>query len=280
LRVNAMRDLSDREIGRLAELLDELARQAQRRGSDGHSHGDIGGGSDSDGGAPLDISAIDGLLCGALLQPEPVAPADWLRAVFDPEASGAAAPAARGGASRALLEATALVQQRHAVLAEAIAARRWFDPWLFELDDEAAGARASAKPWVAGFALATERFPGLMRLEAAALAQPLALLYQYFEPEDLEGLEDEPALAAALEDLEPPGDLTEVADDLVRAVLLLADVSRPRPQPKPPPARTAPAHASPGHGPRSRSGRRARARRGRSSGRCAPPAARARSSRR
>lgn len=264
-----MRDLSDTEIARLQALLDERAAAAPA-------------------GAPLDVSALDGYLCGVLLQPSPVPERDWWP--FDAEAAGRTkgpAPNAAPGAAAApgaLGALAALVHQRHAVLAEAIAARRWFDPWIFELDgtDTAAvhatadaepgdddhddgekgaapaSVRESLLPWVAGFALAVERFPALLRHDERALAEPLALLYQHFDADDLEGLEDEPALAEALADAEPPADMTEAAEDLVRAVLLLADVSRP--QPRPP--RTAPARASPGPGPRSRNGRPARARRG------------------
>jgi uncharacterized protein len=237
-----MRDLSDTEIARLQSLLDALPGT---------------GAAD----APLDVSALDGYLCGVLLQPQPVPEGAWWP-------YGAAAARASDGLAP-------LVRRRHAALEEAIAGRRWFDPWIFELEGEpqagdgeppeeaaAAAVRDSVLPWVAGFALAVERFPSLMRHDERALAEPLALLYQHFDADDLEGLEDEPALAAALADAEPPADLGEAAEDLVRAVLLLADVSRPVRPATPAPRRTGPARASPGPGPRSRSGRPARARRG------------------
>lgn len=250
-----MRDLSDIEIARLQSLLDEKTASAPP-------------------GAPLDVSALDGYLCGVLLQPRPVPERDWWPFGAEAASSGrvpgfAASPPGPDLAS--------LVRQRHEVLEEAIAGRRWFDPWIFELAEDdgeghdglEAGAappspvRESLLPWVAGFALAVERFPALMRHDEQALAEPLALLYQHFDAADLEGLDEEPALADALATVEPPGDMAEAAEDLVRAVLLLADVSRPnvRPNPRPPP-RTAPSRASPGPGPRSRNGRPGRARRG------------------
>ncbi len=252
-----MRDLSDTEIAHLQALLDKLATSAPS-------------------GAPLDVSALDGYLCGVLLQPQPVAERDWWP--FGPTAAAQPGKALAAAAGAARQDLAPLVRRRHEVLAEAIAGRRWFDPWIFELDDadhegeahardaEAAApspVRESLLPWVAGFALAAERFPALMRHDEQALAEPLALLYQHFDAEDLEGLEDEPALADALEAVEPPGDMAEAAEDLVRAVLLLADVSRPdaRPNARPAP-RTTPSHASPGPGPRSKSGRPGRARRG------------------
>lgn len=255
MRATPMRDLSDTEIAQLEALLDECAAAAPAD-------------------APLDLSALDGYLCGVLLQPQALPERDWWPfGVQTARAPAGFAP---------------LVRRRHAVLAAAIAGRRWFDPWIFEpngqagedgadggdpeVEGDTAGGlgaigplRESVLPWVAGFALAVERFPALMRHDEQALAEPLALLYQHFDAEDLEGLEDEPALAVALAAAEPPGDMSEAAEDLVRAVLLLADVSRPGAPPLPPlrPApRTEPARASPGPGPRSRSARPARARRG------------------
>ncbi len=167
----------------------------------------------------LDVVALDGFLCGVLLQPQAVPPERWLRHVTDVE--GRALP--RGYPAE---ELHALVRRRHADLGAAIAARRWFDPWVFELD-EAATPSETLLPWVAGFAAAMDLFPALMRLEDPALLEPLALLYAHFDPEDLEDAEE---LLAVIETLEPPSTLAEGVEDLVRAVLLIADVSRPRRQ--------------------------------------------------
>ena len=46
------------------------------------------------------------------------------------------------------------------------------------------------------------------------LVEPLALLYLHFDPDDLE---DADALLAVIETLEPPADLAEAVQDLVRA---------------------------------------------------------------
>ena len=250
-----MRDLSDTEIAELEARLDQIAAAAP----------DL---------APLSMSAIDGYLCGVLLQPQPVPEVNWLPRVGDEQARPLPTTL---DASLAALHA--LVRRRHAVLGQAIAQRRWFDPWVFDIDtgdngagdldmgndgsdsdsDDGANAmHASVLPWVVGFDLALQTHPGLLRLQGvagAALAEPLALLYQHFADDELEGLEDEPALAAALAQIEPPADLAQAVEDIVRAVLLLADVSRPR--------QRAPAHANPGPGRRSRNDRRARARPGR-----------------
>ena len=184
---------------------------------------------------PLDISALDGYLCGVLLQPKPVPAAQWLRYVTDVD--GRPAPP-----DPALHELHALVHRRHAEIDQAIARRDWFDPWIYPLDDEAAVAD-SVLPWVAGFAAAMDAFPGLMALDAPDLVEPLALLYLHFDPADLE---DADALAAVIETLEPPADLAEAVQDIVRALMLMADVTRPRaPAPSRSPARRAPQRRRP-----------------------------------
>lgn len=167
---------------------------------------------------PLDVSALDGYLCGVLLQPQAPPLAQWWPGVLDVE--GRPAPSAFDAAPL-----QALVLRRHAELERAIARRDWFDPWVFELD-EAASPSEALLPWVAGFAAAQERFPALMALAEPALVEPLALLYLHFDPADLE---DAQALLEGIETLEPPQDLAEAVQDLVRALMLIADATRPRP---------------------------------------------------
>lgn len=206
--------LSDREIDELQRALDRVAPPLE----------------------PLDVSMLDGFLCGVLLQPQPVPPRAWLPFVTDAE--GRALPADFDAR-----ELHALAQRRHAELERAIARREWFDPWVFELEgDEPAEVRAvaddddetglettateAAYPWVAGFVTALEAFPGLLRLDAAALSEPLALLYRHLDPDDLEDADE---LLEVIESLEPPATLEAAIEEMVRAVLLLADVSRPLP---------------------------------------------------
>ena len=187
--------LTDADVERLQALLDTVPEPLQ----------------------PLDVTALDGFLCGVLLQPDTVDEARWLPAVTDVDGR----PLPAGFDASAL---HALVRRRHRELDAAIAARRWFDPWIFELDEDA-GPSASVLPWVAGFAAAVDRFPALMRCDDQALLEPLALLYLHFDPEDLE---DADALRVLIDEIEPPPDLGEAVQDLVRAVMLIADVSRPR----------------------------------------------------
>jgi uncharacterized protein len=206
---------------------------------------------------PLDVSMLDGFLCGVLLQPDEIPVSHWFPHVCD--ADGRALPP-RFNATRL----HALVMRRHGELRDAIRRREWFDPWVFELSDEPSDAvgnpsddadegeddfnpdQGAVYPWVAGFAAAMECFPALMQADAAALTEPLALLYRHLDPDDLE---DADALLEEIDSLEPPADLTEAVEGLVRATLLLADISQPQPTP---PVRRGP----PRGGPRSAPPRR------------------------
>lgn len=186
---------------------------------------------------PLDASMVDGFLCAVLVRPTPLAASRWLPFVTDIE--GRPLPA---GFDAAQLHA--LVLRRHAELDAAIAARRWFDPWVFEVEaDEAdaeheglpegeregdpgtvdaAAVRAAVYPWVAGFATAFETFPAAAQAADAELLEPLALLYRHLDPDDLEPGD---AMHGAIEAGEPVADLADAVEGLVRATLLLADVA-------------------------------------------------------
>ena len=182
---------------------------------------------------PLDVSMLDGYLCGVLVQPQSVPAARWLAHVTDADAR----PLPGAFDARRL---HALAQRRHAELERAIGARQWFDPWVFELAPEAAAspsddgdpdddfdpdASQAVYPWVAGFATALELFPALLRHGTPAqLTEPLALLYRHLDPDDLEDADE---LIETIDELEPPADLTEAVEGLVRATLLLADIGRP-----------------------------------------------------
>jgi uncharacterized protein len=152
-----------------------------------------------------------------LLQPHDIDAAQWLPCVTDVEAQ----PLPAGFDAHAL---HALVRRRHEQLRRAIAARQWFDPWVFELE-EAASPSECVLPWVAGFAAAMDRFAGLMQSDAAQVLEPLALIYMHFDAQDLE---DADAILQVIDTLEPPADLGEAVQDLVRSVMLLADVTRPQ----------------------------------------------------
>jgi uncharacterized protein len=204
--------LTDADLAQLERLLDRIPAPAE----------------------PLDVMMLDGYLCGVLLQPKPVPEGQWWRHVVD--ADGRAIPL--GFDDEPL---RALVRRRHAQLDTAIRERQWFDPWVFEMEGEDEGEGEgnpleAVMPWVAGFATAMEFFPALMRSDSAELAEPLAVLYRCFDPEDLEDADE---LLALIEELEPPADLAEAVESLVNSVLLLADVTRPLPSTRPQPASAA-----------------------------------------
>jgi uncharacterized protein len=189
---------------------------------------------------PPDICALDGFLCGVLLQPKAVASPRWQ--VYACDLDGRPPPSGVD-----VTELLSIVRRRHGELDAAIGRRRWFDPWAFE--PEPAGAVSAAlRPWVAGFALALERFDGLLALDRPGLREPLAMLYRYLPAQDLE-LDAE--LAELTESIEPAPTIAEAVEDLVCAVLLLADVSRPLPPRSAGPARrrSAPARRRGARGP-------------------------------
>lgn len=189
--------LADTDIARLQNLLDQVPAPLE----------------------PLDTMALDGYLCGVILQPQPVpVPADrWLKYVTDIE--GRALPG-----KFPLAELKALVLRRHGELTAAIDDRQWFDPWVYQLEDDASPSD-TVLPWVAGFAAAMDLYPGVMRSDDPELIEPLALLYRHFDADDLE---DADALLAVIETLEPPADLSDAVEDLVKSLMLIADVTRPR----------------------------------------------------
>lgn len=205
----AAESFSEAELERLQQLLDALPAPLE----------------------PLDVSMLDGYLCGVLVQPEAVPLARWLPPILDSE--GRPTPA------RVDDELLALLRRRHKELNVAIAGRQWFDPWIFELD-EVDDPSETVLPWVAGFAHALDAHPALMRLPEEPLQEPLAAIYLHLDPDDLE---DADALLEEIDSLEPPADLEEAVEGLVSAVLMLADVSRPlKPQRaaaprRPPPTR-------------------------------------------
>lgn len=194
---------------------------------------------------PLDVTMLDGYLCGVLVQPQRIAEADWFPPLLDIE--GRRPPA--GFDLAPLREA---VRARHAVLDAAIERRDWFDPWVYELDEDASPSE-TVMPWVAGFATACAHFPALMAQDNPALLEPLATLYMHLDPDDLE---DADALIAEIETLEPPQELGEAVEGLVRSTLLLADVSRPQKKRPLRPAGVVPRKSSQARGGAGKGGRR------------------------
>ncbi|MBX3606639.1 MAG: YecA family protein [Piscinibacter sp.] len=195
----AQQALTEAELGELQERLDRVPASLE----------------------PLDVDMLDGYLCGVVLQPRPVPRERWLPHVVDVDAREVPA-----GFDTARLHS--LVLRRHAELERAITARHWFDPWVFELEDDG-DPSAAVYGWVAGFATAMSLFPALQQLDAQRITEPLALIYRHLDPDDLEDADD---LLEEIESIEPAATLAEAVEDLVRATLLLADAARPAPVPR------------------------------------------------
>lgn len=212
-----IRPLTENELERLQDLLDAVPAPLE----------------------PLDVAMLDGFLVGVLLQPKAVPAFQWTRHVLDGE-EGRNPPA--GFDAKPLF---ALVKRRYAELNQAIVGRQWFDPLVFELEEDAEPSEV-VFPWVAGFALATELFPDLMKQDAADLLEPLAQLFMHLDPDDLEDADE---LLEEIEGLEPPTDVEEAVEGLVVATFLLADITRPQPVAQAMPARRGP---PPRRGPPSR----------------------------
>lgn len=185
---------------------------------------------------PLDVAALDGLLCAVLVQPEPVPSARWLPLAFDADGRRPAPGPGVDAITQALL-------RREAELRSAIGARRWFDPWLFDEPsdegdvagdaqgdgsaaatsaDPSDAARALVLPWISGFAIGFEAFPALHDRGGADMVEALAHLYRHFDADDLEDADD---LLAAIEAIGPALDAEDAVEGLVRGTLLLADAA-------------------------------------------------------
>lgn len=160
---------------------------------------------------PLDVVMLDGFLCAVLLRERPLPVQRWLPFILDIEGRPAPASGLTSRLHSALLS-------RHDALAHAIAAREWFDPWVFELRDAERAADA-VLPWAAGFALADERFVVGNRRDPAA-RRALAQVYQFLDGDDWPAAR---LLGSEIAELEPPTELAEAVEELVSAVLLLAD---------------------------------------------------------
>lgn len=168
---------------------------------------------------PLDVAMLDGYLTAVALQPRTPPPAEWMRWVLDGDEGREPPPGFDAEPIRSL------AMRRLLQLDEAIRRRQWFDPLIFETEDED-DIQGAVYPWVAGFALGADAFPrGLMGCSESALLEPLAGLYQFLDPEDLEDADE---LLEAIEGIEPAQSLEEAVEVLVAHSLLLADVSRPQ----------------------------------------------------
>jgi uncharacterized protein len=172
---------------------------------------------------PLDVVALDGFLCGVVVQPTLVDVDDWLPFVFD--AGGHRWGEAEPGAEQ--LRARALILRRQAALNRSLAEFGGFDPFVLEPQPPEADDSASADdpvlavvaPWLSGFSQALQLLPGLAELSDPEIDAALDRLLPFLPEDDETG---EAASHAA-----PVGSLDVAIGTVVGTIADLYDITAP-----------------------------------------------------
>jgi len=183
----------------------------------------------------LDVSMLDGFLVGVLLQPDPVMPSEWLPLVFDAPDGEPMIPGDPDREKRAI----DLVMRHYNNLAAHLAAREPFDPIVFDVDDEESSSAERDDeflplwPWAAGFMDALESFPGLLdRFEEDDDVQAAMVhIVRHLRTDPDDASDDARQLELDREEIDlevPLADLDDAIEQLVLAVMDIADVTRPR----------------------------------------------------
>jgi uncharacterized protein len=222
--MSAASDLTDAEFAQLDELLMSAPEPLR----------------------PLDAVMLDGYLCGVIVQPRLVEPAEWLPGVYDVEAELGLDDVPADWRARC----EPLIVRRHAALVRSLADDGWFNPLVLEAPDdedgvdggtEAGAAPADAEaaaeeddgeddiavvlaPWVTGFQYAASRFPELHEIEDDDVAAALARLYRHLPAET----DEEREVVEMLDEEHPLPDLDAAIEDLVNAVADLNDLTSER----------------------------------------------------
>src|SRR4051812_23194145 len=95
---------------------------------------------------PLDAVMLDGYLCGVIVQPVLLEPATWLAHVFDFDGRPLPDDVDTAWKERT----TALILRRHGALNRSLAEDGWFDPLVFEIEDDDSGTGGDAAEVGAG----------------------------------------------------------------------------------------------------------------------------------
>jgi uncharacterized protein len=187
---------------------------------------------------PLTVVMLDGFLCGVLVQPVIVVEQDWLPYVFDLDAQ----PLPETVDAAWYQRSQELIGRRYQALNKALIEDQWFSPLVLELDPDATEpppqpdasdepdpmegmgdiARALL-PWVVGFQHALLSFPELSELPDDAVALALARIFRHLPAQT----EEDKALLAMLERESPLENLDAATEELIAAVVDLADLTRP-----------------------------------------------------
>lgn len=181
----------------------------------------------------LDVSALDGYLCGVLAQPAPLEEAQWLAGVFDwnwgDDDVAPLQPETSGWHEAKHERVLSLIRRRHAALNRAMFEDGWFDPLVMSPEDEqgrelqgTAAFEAALGPWVMGFEHAQNLFPGLAELPVQEVQDLMTCLWRHLPAKD----EDEQAYAKALDQEHPLKNLDAAIEDLVANVVELTELGR------------------------------------------------------
>lgn len=181
----------------------------------------------------LDVSALDGYLCGVLAQPVPVPEDQWLPGVFDwnwgEEAHVPLRPETTGWHEAKHERVVDLIRRRHLALNRAIFEEGWFDPLVMTPEDDegrplqgSAAFEVSLGPWVMGFEHAQNLFPKLAELPVQEVQDLMACLWRHLPAKS----EDELAYAKALDQEHPLANLDAAIEDLVHNVVELTELGR------------------------------------------------------
>ncbi len=175
---------------------------------------------------PLDLAAIDGFLCAAIVQPRLVAPEEWLPWVLDVDGRSTDAAGAADWRARAEV----LLRRHNDWLRRSIAEDGGFEPLVFDFDDAHPIAVSEYEPlsalpptsqmlapWVAGFYAGLERFPELEALGDADIDAAVMRLGRHLPPET------PPAERPSYDPEQPLAGLDEALDELVSIVVDLHD---------------------------------------------------------
>ena len=220
--MSALQDLTDAEFAELDELLAATPAPLQ----------------------PLDVSMLDGFLCGVLVQPARIEADAWLPEIFDFD--GQALPEDTDAAW--LDRITALTQRRHAALQRSLAEHGWFDPVIVDLPedgspdatpeplpDDASEAERQQRAlyealplpsrallaWVSGFGHALDCFPDLAEVDDPALDKALARVLRHLPAET----DEEREVLVTLDREHPLKDVDDAVEELVATVAEIHDLT-------------------------------------------------------
>lgn len=170
---------------------------------------------------PLDVVALDGFLCGVLVQPQRIGLAQWLPAALDIEKG----IVPEDVDTPWLAEVARLVERHHDALRTQLAEGS-FDPLLpaeaVDAPDEDPDLPTPSRVlsrWVAGFAHAAEQFPALAELPDDRVADALDRIWRHLPAAS----EYERDARDALNRERPVATLEAAIEDLVAAVVEISE---------------------------------------------------------